>query len=128
MIRLLTRIIGLIVVFAVLFFIFGPGIIKNLQTNVGNLSSQADASATVVSHLKTPVAAISTTAQAAVVNPTVVSATPGITPTPTSGSNALSYSGDSGSTFRRLVNQFPDTGVAPPGGGSYDNYTFPRKY
>lgn len=129
MIRLLTRLIGAAVILVALFILLSPSIFKSLQTNLGNLSSQANASATVVSQLETPIAIVSTPIQAAA-TPTVVSATPGITPTSTStgGSTALNYNNDSNNAFRRLISQFPDTGVAPPGQGSYDNYTFPRKY
>ena len=124
MIRLLSRVIGLVVILAALYIILSPSLLKNLQNNLGNLPSQANASATVVSQLQTPVAAISTPAQAAV-NPT-----PGASATSTGsdGSSALTYSNNTSPAFRRLISQFPDTGVAPPKGSTYDNYAFPRKY
>ncbi|HLI08339.1 MAG TPA: hypothetical protein VKV40_17375 [Ktedonobacteraceae bacterium] len=140
MIRLLSRLVVLGVVLVALYIILSPGIFKNIQTN---LNSQTDVSATVVSQLQTPVAAISTPVHAAI-NPTVVSATPTSTgtnaPAATStttntssnpnsnSSSALTYSNGNNTVLKRLMSQFPDTGVAPPQGSSYDNYTFPRKY
>jgi hypothetical protein len=131
MIKLLSRLIGVVIILVALYIILNPSLFKNLQTNLGNLPSQANASATVVSQLRTPVAVVSTPVQEAV-NPTVVNATPAASATSTStssdGSSALTYGNNTNSTFRRLMSQFPDTGVAPPKGSIYDNYTFPRKY
>jgi outer membrane lipoprotein-sorting protein len=139
MIRLLSRLVVLGVVLVALYIILSPGIFKNIQAN---LNSQTDVSATMVSQLQTPVAAISTPVQAAI-NPTVVSATatpastsiPAATSTTTNSSNpssnsssALTYSNGNNTVLKRVMSQFPDTGVAPPQGSSYDNYTFPRKY
>lgn len=136
MIRLLSRLVVLGVVLVALYIILSPGIFKNVETN---LKSQANTSSKVVSQLETPVAAISTPVHAAL-NPTVV--TTATTTTTTSNSttttanttssdtnSALTYNnGNSSSLLKKLMNEFPDTGVAPPKGSSYDNYRFPRKY
>ena len=128
MIKLLSRLIGLGVILLALYIILGPTVIKGLQNN---LASEAKNSAAAVNELKTPIAAVSTPVQAAV-NPTVVGATPttgtGTNTSNNDGSSALTYSNSTNSTFRRLLSQFPDTGVAPPKSSNYDNYTFPRKY
>ncbi|HET9919415.1 MAG TPA: hypothetical protein VFQ30_06210 [Ktedonobacteraceae bacterium] len=128
MFKLLFRLIGLGVILLALYIILGPTVIKGLQSN---LVSQVKTSAAAVNQLKTPIAAVSTPMQAAV-NPTVVGATPApATTTNTSnnnGSSALNYNNTTNTAFRRLLSQFPNTGVAPPKSNSYDNYTFPRKY
>jgi hypothetical protein len=134
MIRWLFRLLVLGVVLVALYIILSPGIFKSVEAN---LKSQTSASSTVVSQLETPVAAISTPAHAAL-NPTVVttataastSGSPTATPTSSSSdaSSALTYNNGNSSLLKKLMDQFPDTGVAPPKGSSYDNYRFPRKY
>jgi hypothetical protein len=129
MIRWLFRLLVLGVVLAALYIILSPGIFKNVEAN---LKSQTSVSSTVVSQLETPVAAISTPAHAAL-NPTETATStaggPTATPTPNSGDvSALTYNNGNSSLLKKLMNQFPDTGVAPPKGSSYDNYRFPRKY
>lgn len=126
MFKLLFRLIGLGVILLALYIILGPTVIKGLQSN---LVSQVKTSAAAVNQLKTPIAAVSTPMQAAV-NPTVVGATPAPTTNTSNndGSSALNYNNTTNTAFRRLLSQFPNTGVAPPKSNSYDNYTFPRKY
>jgi hypothetical protein len=129
MIRWLFRLVVLGVVLVALYIILSPGIFKSVEAN---LKSQTSVSSTVVSQLETPVAAISTPAHAAL-NPTATatSTAGGPTATPTSNSgdvSALTYNNGNSSLLKKLMNQFPDTGVAPPKGSSYDNYRFPRKY
>ncbi len=129
MIRWLFRLVVLGVVLVALYIILSPGIFKSVEAN---LKSQTSVSSTVVSQLETPVAAISTPAHAAL-NPTATatstSSSPTATPTSNSGDvSALTYNNGNSSLLKKLMNQFPDTGVAPPKGSSYDNYRFPRKY
>lgn len=137
MIRLLSRIIILGVVLVALYIILSPGVFKSVEAN---LKSQANTSSQVVSQLETPVSAISTPAHAAL-NPTVVNTgtsnsssttTANTTATATTNSDAnsaLTYNNGNGSSLlKKLIHEFPDTGVAPPKGSSYDNYTYPRKY
>ena len=130
MIRWLFRLVVLGVVLVALYIILSPGIFKSVEAN---LKSQTSVSSTVVSQLETPVAAISTPAHAAL-NPTATatstSSSPTATPTSSSSdaSSALTYNNGNSSLLKKLMDQFPDTGVAPPKGSSYDNYRFPRKY
>ena len=135
MLRLLSRIIILGVVLVALYIILSPGVFKSVEAN---LKSQANTSSKVVSQLETPVSAISTPAHAAL-NPTVVTTAPTTsnssdsttTANTTSGdaNSALTYNNGNGSSLlKKLIHEFPDTGVAPPKGSSYDNYTYPRKY
>lgn len=69
--------------------------------------------------------------------PTTVSVTTNANATPTSPpitvptavvNTNTSNTSDSPFLHGRLFGGFPDTGVAPASGSSYDNYTYPRKY
>jgi len=61
----------------------------------------------------------------------VATTVPSTTSTSTSTSAAGGFVNDPNTARRRLGREntgFPQTGVAPAKGGSYDNYTYPRKY
>ena len=67
---------------------------------------------------------VSTTTNSSVSTPTTSTAA---VPTGVSNTDTSSIS-DSTFLHGRLFGGFPDTGVAPADSGSYDNYTYPRKY
>jgi hypothetical protein len=76
----------------------------------------------LVTPTPTPTAAPVTPTPTTGVTPTASpTSTPAPTPTPATTSNTVTL-------HDRGYSGFPDTGVSPSGGNSYDNYTYPRKY